>query len=219
MTHTPTRLPIIVFGAFDRHNFGDLLFPHVVQALLQGRELIFAGLAQRDLRVYGGHRVAALAQLAANVRQRPVHILHAGGETLTCDAWQAAVMLLPPDQVLDTVMRLGANVPGKMEWAHRQLGIAAPAPYVTSRAMFPGASTVAYNAVGGVDLAACDPMLRAAVLANLLEADAVSVRDKQTHTYLLHGGIQAQLLPDPAVMVAELFGSLIRNRAHEGEVA
>ena len=46
--------PLILFGAFDRHNFGDLLFPHIATALLPGRELRFAGLALRDLRPYGG---------------------------------------------------------------------------------------------------------------------------------------------------------------------
>jgi hypothetical protein len=25
--------PLILFGAFDRHNLGDLLFPHIVAAL------------------------------------------------------------------------------------------------------------------------------------------------------------------------------------------
>lgn len=51
------RPPAILFGAFDRHNLGDLLFPHVAAALLPGRELLFAGLADRDLRALGGHRV------------------------------------------------------------------------------------------------------------------------------------------------------------------
>ncbi|MBE0547855.1 MAG: polysaccharide pyruvyl transferase family protein, partial [Rubrivivax sp.] len=36
---------IILFGAFDRHNLGDLLFPHIAAALLPGRTLVYAGLA------------------------------------------------------------------------------------------------------------------------------------------------------------------------------
>ncbi|NWG74557.1 MAG: polysaccharide pyruvyl transferase family protein, partial [Rubrivivax sp.] len=40
--------PVVVFGAFDRHNLGDLLFAHLAQALLPGEELIVAGLASRD---------------------------------------------------------------------------------------------------------------------------------------------------------------------------
>ena len=38
-------IPTILFGAFDRHNFGDLLFPHVTARLLGRSVLLFAGLA------------------------------------------------------------------------------------------------------------------------------------------------------------------------------
>jgi len=55
----------VIFGAFDRHNLGDLLFAHVVAALLPGQDLVFAGIADRDLTAWGGHRVEALARLAA----------------------------------------------------------------------------------------------------------------------------------------------------------
>ena len=65
------RAPTILFGAFDRHNFGDLLFPHIAAALLPGVEPIFAGLAERDLRPFGGHRVRALAELAAEYAPSP----------------------------------------------------------------------------------------------------------------------------------------------------
>src|SRR6476620_11143606 len=79
----------VVFGAFDRHNFGDLLFAHVAAAFLKKRAPVFAGLADVDLRPFGGHRVSALPHLPARLPDRRVDILHAGGELLTCTAWQA----------------------------------------------------------------------------------------------------------------------------------
>lgn len=78
----------------------------------------FAGLAQRDLRPQGGHEVEALSTLAMGSAEHPCVLVHVGGEILTCDAWQAAVMLLPPEQAqpaiayLDTLAgeaRLGAR--------------------------------------------------------------------------------------------------------------
>ena len=36
-----------MLGAFDRHNLGDLLFPHVVAKLLACDDVIFAGTAGR----------------------------------------------------------------------------------------------------------------------------------------------------------------------------
>lgn len=211
--------PIILFGAFDRHNFGDLLFPHVAAALLQGRELVFAGLARRDLRAFGGHAVQALAPLAADWGPRPATLIHVGGEILTCSAWQAAVMLLPPDELQTTLAYLEARPLEKAAWVQHMLGSAARTPYTLSRAMFPALTRVTYLAAGGVQLDACEPALRAEVLANLQAADAVSVRDGQTQAQLASAGIAAQLLPDPAVMVAELFGERISQHATGGKMA
>lgn len=210
---------IILFGAFDRHNFGDLLFPHIAAALLPDEHLVFAGLASRDLRPYGGHEVRALAQLATDWGKRPLILIHVGGEILSCSAWQAAVMLLPPEQVQDTVAYLDARPQAKMQWVRSMLGSAALAPYTLSRKLFPGLARVIYNGVGGVGLDESDPALRAEVLASLKAADDVSVRDRQTLAQLAAAGIRARLIPDPAVMVAELFGAQIRQRAEEGEVA
>ncbi|QDZ30505.1 polysaccharide pyruvyl transferase family protein [Noviherbaspirillum sp. UKPF54] len=209
----------MLFGAFDRHNFGDLLFPHVAAALLGRKKLVFAGLARRDLRRFGGHRVQALAQLAAQWKNRPLHILHAGGELLTCDAWQAAVMLLPPGRAHETVMRFETHPQDGRQWARRLLGLPDLAPYVVTRDLFPSAGKVIFNAVGGMDLDARDPDLRGEVLAKLGLADRIGVRDGRTLAMLDAAGIAACLMPDPAVMVAELFGDAIGTRLRQGAVA
>lgn len=215
----PSAIPTILFGAFDRHNFGDLLFPHIVTAALNIKNPVYVGLAARDLRAYGGYRTKALAQLAAGWAEYPVHIIHAGGELLTCGAWEAAVMLLPPERAHDAVARLEADVLGRLDWAHKQLGIPALAPYTLPRRLFPRAATVAYHAVGGVEFDACSPAMRAEVLGNLKAADVVSVRDKHTQSRLTAAGVVVPLAPDPAVMVAELFGTVIEKHAQTGEVA
>lgn len=212
--------PVILFGAFDRHNFGDMLFPHVVAAMLPDREPIFAGLAERDLRADGGHRVEALSAVAARLGERPATLIHVGGEILSCDAWQAAVMLAPPGEAQRLVARLDARPHEQREWAARMLGTDARAPYATAaRAAFRGPLRIAYLAVGGVELDACDEALRAEVLAALAAADDVGVRDRRTQAQLQAAGIAARLAPDPAVMVADLFGAKLRARAGRGEVA
>lgn len=61
--------------------------------------------------------------------------------------------------------------------------------------------------------------MRDEVLANLAAADSVSVRDRRTLALLGEAGMAARLAPDPAVMVAELFGARIGERAAGGEVA
>lgn len=213
------RIPIIIFGAFDRHNFGDMLFPHIVSALVKHDDLVFAGLAERDLRSCGGHKVQAITQVAAQWREYPVKVIHAGGEILTCDAWQSAVMLLLPDEAQATIARLDTRRGERLEWAHAMLGTSAQAPYTLSRSLFPCASRFAYNAVGGVALDECEPAMRAEVLANLRAADEVSVRDTQTHAHLTAAGIDARLMPDAAIMVPELFGARIKQCAGDNPIA
>jgi hypothetical protein len=212
-------IPVVLFGAFDRHNFGDLLFPHVAAALLPRRDLVFAGLAERDLRGYGGHAVAALSRLAPAWIERPAILIHVGGEILTCEAWQAAVMLLPPDEAQPTIAYFERRPAERRKWVQDMIGTTALAPYVVSRRMYPGLSRVIYSGVGGVGLDQVDATLRNEVLAALRPADAVSVRDRHTRAQLVAQGIAAQLLPDPAVMVADLFGAKISMQARKGEVA
>lgn len=212
-------LPTILFGAFDRHNFGDLLFAHIAAALLCDETALFAGLADRDLRGYGGHRVQSLVRLAAQWRGRSVRLIHVSGEILTCDAWQAAIMLQRPDTVQATIARLDADSQARQVWASRQLGLSDLAPYCASRERFPMVQKIIYLGVGGVDLDVCDPALRTEVLTKLCQADWVGVRDGYTLAHLQSAGIAASLIPDPAVMVAELFDQRIRLRGLGGEVA
>ena len=212
-------VPTILFGAFDRHNFGDLLFPHIAMALLAPEHPVFAGLIANDLRPFGGHRVEALADLAVRLRDCPVNILHVGGELLTCDAWQAAAMTLRPDEEQDTIARLDRRPREALEWARRRTGIAGLAPYTVQPSLFPQARAVLYNAVGGVDLDARDDTFRAEVLTNLRAADGVGVRDASTQEHLQAAGIPVRLMPDPAAMVVDLFRDDIGRRGGEGEVA
>jgi len=211
-------IPAILFGAFDRHNFGDLLFPHVSAALHNRSNVLFAGLAESDLRAYGGYKVQSIVRLAAEWGSRPINIIHAGGEILTCNAWQAAAMILPPNEAKDMIARYDRRPLAALDWAQRQLGMHALAPYSMPTQLFPHANKIIYNAVGGVDLDEGDTVLRAEVLANLKAADAVGVRDKCTHALLQAEGLRPRLMPDPAVMVAELFGTTIRERMSQGEL-
>ncbi|SAL00955.1 Polysaccharide pyruvyl transferase [Caballeronia calidae] len=214
----PTRRRrIIIFGAFDRHNFGDLLFAHIVARLLAERdpdiEPVFAGCGQRDLRAYGGHDVASISQLAARWRDEPVALIHAGGELMPCDAWEAAVMLQQPEEAQVCIARYGSCAEDRRAWARAELGTDALAPYVIGGETFPQAASICFDAIGGVTLDARDAALRAEVLSKLRTGDDVSVRDARTQATLRNAGIDANLVPDPATLVAELFDERIRTHS------
>lgn len=215
---TSAAPPVILFGACDRHNLGDLLIAHVVTALLQPRAVICAGLAQRDMRPFGGQRVEALPQLAAAWGARRAELIHVGGEILTCTAWQAAVMLSTPDTARAAIAR-HADPQAQQTWARRVLRTDRLAPYVAAPALFPCGVSSLFNAVGGAELETTSKAMRTEVWAALREAELVTVRDRVTQRVLRRHGIAAALLPDSAVMVAELFGARIRHRAARGEPA
>ena len=251
-------MPIVLFGACDRHNLGDLLFPHIAAALLAPRAVVVAGLAARDLTPFGGHRVCAIGEVLRAWPGAP--LIHAGGELLACDAWEAAVMLLAPEEAPGVI----AQYDGKherFEWARQVLGRADRAPYCLGQSessrpdgrdllatIQSGASRPLANAsscsprhecrglrstrgqspqdgariflgVGGVDLDRREPALREEVLAKLRAADWIGVRDSLTLAHLSAAGIAATLMPDSAVLTAELFGERIRARGEGGEVA
>jgi hypothetical protein len=201
----------VLFGAFDRHNFGDLLFPHLLAALLPGRAFGYCGLAERDLRRFGGHLVTPLAG-------QPTHLIHAGGELLTCTAWQAAVMLLGPAEACAAIARYDADPLAAAEWAARQLGTARTVPYVAGRDVLAPGGKLIFNAVGGVEWATLAEAQRAEVTAALGGADWLSVRDHVTRAALREAGVDAPLCPDPAVMVAECCGDTIARHRQRGEV-
>lgn len=214
-----TSAPTLAIGAFDRHNFGDLLFAHIAAAMRGERPMLFTGLTERDLRGVGGHRVKSAARLAARSCDRPLRILHAGGELLTCSAWEAAVMLLPPEEARAVAIRHAGQPQEQLRWASERLQSAARAPYLMGRELFPQAERVIVHAVGGVDLDVLDAATRNEVFDKLRATDDVSVRDRTTLAHLDAAGIQARLVPDPAAMTASLFAEAIRAHGAQGEPA
>jgi len=200
----PSSVTTILFGACDRHNLGDLLFPHIVAALLHGMPVRIAGMAARDLRACGGHRVHALHDLARELGAAPVNLIHVGGEILTCSAADAALMAANGNESRDG--QAIAEAPGL-------------APYVASKRLFANPALFIHNAVGGATLDRADVAMQREVLDSLRTADQITVRDARTQRWLTAQGIGAGLVPDPGVMVAELFGDEIARRQTRGEAA
>jgi hypothetical protein len=209
----PALLPLRLFGAFDRHNFGDLLFPHLLAALLPERSFEFAGLVSRDLQRFGGHRVIRLASVGMS---RPAHLIHAGGEVLTCSAWEAAVMLLDRAAAAQAIARYDDDRAAAAAWAASQLGTTRSAPYVVGREFVVPSGKLIFNAVGGVEWASMPTDRSEEVKTALRDADWLSVRDHVTQRALHAEGIVAELCPDPAVMVRTCFDQTIRQ--YQGEL-
>lgn len=215
--------PVILFGACDRHNLGDLLFAHIAQALLASRQVMVAGLAERDLAQYGGHQVVALSRLAAQWEalygDAPADLVHVGGELLTCSLYEAAVMILPPDEAQAAIARYDRDATGRQAWAEGLLGLRQQVAYLAPKALFRRPGRFLHCALGGVALSRLPAAMRAEVIERLRESDGCTVRDRVTQAALAQAGIPAALMPDPAVLTAALFGPRIARHAGAGEPA
>lgn len=209
---------LVLFGAFDRHNFGDLLLAHCAAVAQPERERLFAGLLARDMRAFDGHHVRALAEILA-ASPEPADLLHVGGEILTTTAWEAAVMLQSVAGAAKAIAVHAHDAEARLAWATRILGSRRQIPYLVGCADLPPGWQVRFQAVGGVAFGGLTNVQRAEVLGALRSGAALSVRDRVTQSALAAAGVAAALVPDPAAATPALFGERIAQRAARGEVA
>lgn len=211
--------PVTLLGAYDRHNFGDLLLARVAARLLAPRGVRFAGLAARDLRGCGGVRVAHLADLRPAPGGPPRALLHVGGQLATCSAWQAAAMLLPPQEAPAAIGYFARRPLARRRWVRATLRLDDHAPYLLPRALATGFAPVVALGLGGAGLERCPRRMQVEVVEKLRAMDRVAVRDARTQALLREAGVSSLLLPDPAALAARLFGPAIAAHAARGEVA
>jgi hypothetical protein len=88
--------PVILVGALERHNFGDLLMGRVVAGFLRavGMTPLAASILPADMRGMGGLRVHAFARLAGQLPPN-TPIVHIGGETILMGMENALRMDVP----------------------------------------------------------------------------------------------------------------------------
>lgn len=215
----PRETPLILFGAFDRHNLGDILLAHVAERDAAPRPVVFAGLAARDLTAYGGQRVRAIAELALAWGDARADLLHVGGELLTCDLYQAAVMLQSEASAHAAIARFDLAPSAALDWAMATLGLRQRLAYLAPKSLFRNPGRFGYRAVGGVSLDRLSHEQRREVGARLGEADTVTARDHTTQSLLAGMGIRAALEPDPASRVPGLFAATIAHHTESGEPA
>ncbi len=212
-------LPLILFGAFDRHNFGDLLLAEISASVLRHRPLVFAGLAERDLTAFGGRKVRSIAEVAREWGGQPADVVQTGGEILTCSLYEAAVMLLSQEAAAKAIACHDADRAARQAWSEELLGLHQQVAYLVPRSLFRRSRNFQYFGIGGTELANMPPPMRQEVFANLQHAGQVWVRDRVTQSHLEQAGIRSFLAPDPAAATAMLCGSRIASHRVTGEPA
>ena len=79
---------IILYGAFDRHNYGDLLFPLIMERVINDqfpeKKVLIAGLINSDLSSYGAKETITIKK-ALKMSKNDATLILAGGDVIACD--------------------------------------------------------------------------------------------------------------------------------------
>ncbi len=196
----------LVAGAFDRFNFGDLLFPRVWQRALQRRGEVgscrYFSTQEKDLSGVGGVETHSLDSLRAPKSAADDLLVFAGGEILDA-GWTGTYAALSTPRRAFAIKALDRTL-GAEPLARYLVGSRRALPWVTSAAET-GGLRAAYWAVGGSGLARLPTRRQARIRGILADAADLSVRDPRTLAVLRSWGLKARLAPDGAVLASEVF--------------
>lgn len=202
-----------LLGAFDRFNYGDLLFPIVVQNELArhspATETAVHALVESDLSRYGALKTQSLKAL---YRPGALHdgdaVIFAGGGTIGVD-WNymhANLLGRGGNLALYYLKRIGGEALAE-HFSRAYFGSRTPFPWVAGAGDFPAKVKVAYNAVGGSEFANLAPAVQQRTLQRLAQAAYLSVRDAETQRLFepISQQVAVELSPDSAVLMSEQF--------------
>lgn len=203
---------VALVGAFDRFNFGDLLFPQIVRWGLERRgvdaDYRHFSLRAADLRPRGGVLTEPLTVIREAAMPPGSVVVVTGGEVLSARWLDAYHGLSGSGRALASKIAarlLGREVMDSL--VRRRLAADRPLPWVIDEGDLGQDLPVLYNAVGGAGVSRFPAELRAAAQSRLEKAALVSVRDNDTQRALDGWDVSrhVQLSPDSGVLVGERY--------------
>lgn len=206
-----TNNKVLIIGAFDRYNYGDLLFPLIIEKQLAtyGRDFDahYYGMVNSDLRALGGKPTADIRAFyqACDTPGSHTSIIVAGGEAVAV-TWNS--LLLALNGLFKRTHRFHGRV-GKVidlnAFARWVLGGKTELPFVFTTADFAHVNQVVFNSLGGSELNTTLFSRFPQLADRLRRVDYFAVRDRATEVALAAQDIPTQLFPDSAILMAKFF--------------
>lgn len=200
---------VIVYGAYDRHNYGDLLFAIILKRYLEADRrfsVLVAATKKSNLSKYGALPTLPLKKALAATRPQPNTLLIvAGGECLTAQ-WESIIGYLAP-QALYYPIKASPYLLGQrffIRLSRALTSIPSDMPLVLGERELPGLQ-VMYNSVGGNEISQKNPLINEAIARNLRDCSYISVRDMETSAELERLGIKHNLVPDSAILISDMY--------------
>ena len=180
----------ILYGAFGRYNFGDILFPYVIEKLLAQNNiktnLEYCDILSRDMSRHGGHKVKSIVDFFDYPDL--INVIHVGGETLGCGI-KFVIKMFNPD-------RNDANIPKLKK-------ISQPA-YILSKSDFVKPNKFILNSAGGFSMPACQ---------KIKNYDHISLRDYESFKKFIENRLENSIhCVDSAILTKRFFKNTIAER-------
>lgn len=206
---------IAFYGAFDRFNYGDMLFPIILEKALADwhpeYERRLYGIIKSDLSAYGGKPTESVESLfSENNLDDGSIVIVVGGEVLS-PTWFEIYNCLVPETLEPMMKALHRSVPREyLRKIRPDLGKTnLVQPFVIDPLDFNRRVNIAFNSVGGVQISSPSyprSLLRS-LLSKLSNAAYLSVRDSKVRDFLIKTDTLQKpvLAPDSAHLIAKFF--------------
>lgn len=202
---------LLIIGAFDRYNYGDLLFPLILEKQLdtygKNFQYEYFGLIKSDLSKEGGKPTLGLADFYEQCHHpdQKVSVIVAGGEALGV-TWNSlyAALSKPFQKIHRHHVRI-SKVIDLNKMAKRLLNGKTTLPFVFDKTDFPGVKRVILNSLGGSGISKALFDRFGFMQGKLQQADYLAVRDKVTKDNLQQNKVTAHLFPDSAVLMSKFY--------------
>jgi len=204
---------ILIIGAFDRYNYGDLLFPLIIEKQLATYpvdiDCRFFGLVESNLSREGGKPTEDLAAFykACNTPLGRNHIIVAGGEALGV-TWHSLYAAL--NKAYQKIHRYRYRLSRYVDLngiAKRFLKGKTTLPFLFTKDDFDNVQSVILNSLGGSGIKAEFFQQFTFMREKLSKVDYLAVRDQLTLDNMRDNGVAAQLFPDCAILMSEFYPS------------
>ena len=201
---------IKLIGAYDRFNYGDLLFPIMLKYAVskvssKSIEIENYSLVNADFSNYGGLKTRSYREFRKSINEDiNNNIVVAGGEVLGA-SWTSLFACLNYSnyyfQFIGNPISIKLRFNRVFDYLNmpRQiLGGKSEYPFLINKNDFNAAVKIFYNSVGGVPA-------NSNLYKRLYDADYIAVREKDVASKLLENNVNSKVVPDSAIILSDIY--------------
>lgn len=196
---------IAIFGPHDRFNYGDILFPIILEYALNNAGLnnIYLpkySLVNADLSSKGAYPSFSYRKLVKDINEHKIDVvIIAGGESLSA-SWHVLFGYINKFYFYLSKRRWIGPLLKKYDVARVLLGGKPGYPFCMNKSNFSGSINLIFNSVGGGIAGYNNEQKNALQLA-----DHLALRDEASYHNALKLNKKALLVPDSAIIISDVF--------------